>query len=328
MWGMKNLDLKKLVKANSKTFLGIALIFIVLLLFWWPALRVFVIKHPGIIGVLVAVSGEVYFDWEEETGRKGRWKKFFMGLLVASLAYELYEAAETDKEAANAIKLAGNANERAAKTESSNLVLRTNIISLEIGVRELAHLYDQSTNALAEANSRLSKIESEKPAFDLYINKKFIQDSASIDVPASQKLNLVVSNKSSVAALNVSVVIYFPHENGTNFLYGPSWERLPPATMDLSEVKFKSDQLLDRWMWTTGKLVPGGYYYPLDTLTVRNIAHPHEKADKAVYSQNMISYKVDGTNIITKSIQGVAFAAIQVYSGLSTNTFYNVTLQF
>jgi hypothetical protein len=97
-----------------------------------------VFKHPGLIGVLVAVSGEVYFDWKEEVGKKGRWKKFFMALLVVSLAYELYEASETDEEAANAIELAGKANERAstnelrvAELQSNNLVLATQLEKLK-----------------------------------------------------------------------------------------------------------------------------------------------------------------------------------------------------
>jgi len=47
---------------------------------------------------------------------------------------------------------------QASLTESKNLALRTNVASLEKGVIELAHLYDLSTNALAEANARLLAI--------------------------------------------------------------------------------------------------------------------------------------------------------------------------
>src|SRR6266496_2534566 len=45
----------------------------------------------------------------------------------------------------------------------SNLVLQTKLLELESAVRELAHLYDQSTNALAEAKARLMAIRPLKP---------------------------------------------------------------------------------------------------------------------------------------------------------------------
>jgi hypothetical protein len=133
----RNFDARKIASAKNKTLFAMAFVCMVAGLFWSPSLREFAVKHPGIIGVLVAVTGEVYFDWIEEIGKHARWKKFFMALLVVSLSYELYEASETDKEAANAIKLAGNANERAANTESNNLVLRSNVSLLEKEAVEL-----------------------------------------------------------------------------------------------------------------------------------------------------------------------------------------------
>jgi len=66
-------------------------------------------RHPGIIAVLIAVAGEVACDWNETTGRRAKLKKFFMALLVVGLAYELVEAAKTDKDAADAIERAANA---------------------------------------------------------------------------------------------------------------------------------------------------------------------------------------------------------------------------
>jgi len=73
---------------------------------------------------------------EEESGRHSKWKKFFMALLVVSLAYELYEASESDQKAADSIKLAGQANDRAANTESNNLVLRSNVMALELKLQQ------------------------------------------------------------------------------------------------------------------------------------------------------------------------------------------------
>lgn len=135
---LKILDAKKIAKAKNKILLAIISILFFALLLWSLAFREFVSNHPGLIGVLIAVSGEVYFDWKKESGRDAKWKKFFMALLVVSLAYELYEASESDKKAADAIKLAGLANEsagksneRAANTESNNLALRTKVLELE-----------------------------------------------------------------------------------------------------------------------------------------------------------------------------------------------------
>ena len=50
------------------------------------------------------------------------------------------------------------ANELAATTESNNLVMKTNLADLNEKTLALAHQYDLSTNALAEANERLASI--------------------------------------------------------------------------------------------------------------------------------------------------------------------------
>jgi hypothetical protein len=54
-----------------------------------------------------------------------------------------------------------------AVIESNNLILKTNVASLQLAVIRLAHQYDESTNALAEANARLSTI---KPAKEQLID--------------------------------------------------------------------------------------------------------------------------------------------------------------
>jgi len=123
------------------------------LLFLSPAFREFVSKHPGLIGVLIAVSGEVYFDWKKESGRHAKWKKFFMALLVVSLAYELYEASESDQKAADSIKLAGVAMQYAANSSSN---------SVEV-LRQVAELNKEAGDARIEAgmaNERAANIES------------------------------------------------------------------------------------------------------------------------------------------------------------------------
>ncbi|HEV2454323.1 MAG TPA: hypothetical protein VGY98_08680, partial [Verrucomicrobiae bacterium] len=121
------------------------------------------VKHPGLIGVLVGVGGEVYFDWKEEKGKNARWKRFFMALLLVSLAYELYEASQNDKEAATAIKMAGQANERAAafdadrvvvekeaeEIRSTNFVLQAKVLELESRLQPRAITSGQASNLVA-----------------------------------------------------------------------------------------------------------------------------------------------------------------------------------
>jgi len=109
----------KTVKAIKTVFLTVLLSCSVASVFWFPNWGLFASKHPGLIAVLVGVAGEVYFDWTEEVGKHARWKKFFMALLVIGLTYELYEASESDKEAASAIRTAAEANDRAKEAEKS-----------------------------------------------------------------------------------------------------------------------------------------------------------------------------------------------------------------
>jgi hypothetical protein len=90
----------------------------------------FVLAHPGLIAVLVGVSGEVFFDWKEEKGAHSALKKFFMALLVVGLTYELYEASESDKKAADAMKLAAKSELQAEILTAQNLKLQTDLAKL------------------------------------------------------------------------------------------------------------------------------------------------------------------------------------------------------
>jgi len=126
---LNNRDISQMKSAKYSTLLVIALSLLLVLLI--PGFRTFACKHPGLIAVLVGVSGEVYFDWREERGPHSRAKKFFMALLVVGLTYELYEASETDKEAAEAIYLAGKANERASADELESARLRREIAGID-----------------------------------------------------------------------------------------------------------------------------------------------------------------------------------------------------
>jgi hypothetical protein len=105
----------------------------------------FVLRHPGLLLVLIGVAGEIICDWKDMEGRLARAKKLSAILLVVGLTMEFWEAAKSDEEIAKlklqtadsnlaaqrAAEESGQANERAANTESNNLVLQTRLIELE-----------------------------------------------------------------------------------------------------------------------------------------------------------------------------------------------------
>src|SRR5579863_6030112 len=121
----KCFDASKRAKTTNRILLTV-----IFLLFAFGVIefRAFTIRHPGLIAVLIGVAGEVYFDWKKEVGREALLRKVFMAFLVLGLSYELFEASNTDKEAANAIELASKANERTATIESNNLVLEAKLL--------------------------------------------------------------------------------------------------------------------------------------------------------------------------------------------------------
>ncbi|HXI69371.1 MAG TPA: hypothetical protein VNN22_03325 [Verrucomicrobiae bacterium] len=162
----KNLETKKSTKAAKIIFFTVLLIGLLFGLIYSPSFRILVLKHPGLIGVLIGVAGEVYFDWGEEVGTKGRWKKFFMALLVVSLAYELVEASETDKEAADTIKLAGLANERAATNEVIAVGLAKEVLLLTQQIQDAAKTANETREKLGDANTQ-ARLNETKSALDL-----------------------------------------------------------------------------------------------------------------------------------------------------------------
>lgn len=106
----------------------------------------FVIRHPGLVFVLVGVAGEVICEWKKEKKRRERLKQMFAVLLVVGLAWEFIEAAESDKEIATLNGKASAAEERTANIESTNtallfqveqlhstnLVFRAKVVALEM----------------------------------------------------------------------------------------------------------------------------------------------------------------------------------------------------
>ena len=78
--------------------------------------------------VLIGVVGEIACDWKEMEGRLARAKRISAILLVVGLMMEFWEAAKSDNEVADT-------KERTALVESNNLVLRSNVVALEIKLK-------------------------------------------------------------------------------------------------------------------------------------------------------------------------------------------------
>lgn len=105
--------------------LGLEMIFASSLLFnCWE----FATRHPGILLVLLGVAGEVVFDWKEMKGRLAWAKRLSALVLIAGLILEFSEAAKSDNEVADT-------KERTALVESNNLVLRSNVVALELKIQ-------------------------------------------------------------------------------------------------------------------------------------------------------------------------------------------------
>lgn len=114
--------------------------------------------------VLIGVAGEIICDWKEMgVGRLARAKRISAILLVVGLMMEFWEAAKSDIQAEQLMK--------------GNLVLQTNVASLNGAVIQLAHQYDLSTNALAEANARLAQAHSEANELEYKLKPRTITQS-------------------------------------------------------------------------------------------------------------------------------------------------------
>lgn len=106
--------------------------------------RFFGKEHPGILIVAISVAGEIVCEWRTEKSFIERLKKFFGICLVVGLLLEIVEAVKSDKQ----VEI----------LRQGNLELQTNVANLNDVAIQLAHQYDLSTNALAEANARLASI--------------------------------------------------------------------------------------------------------------------------------------------------------------------------
>lgn len=105
------------------------------------------------------IFGDIVRKYKKEVERG--WRILMIGIIVevvAALGISIIsglESAVLNAKAEQAEKEAAQANERAVITES-------NIVVLSKATVELAHIYDLSTNALAEANERLKSAEPPK----------------------------------------------------------------------------------------------------------------------------------------------------------------------
>jgi len=106
----------------------------------------------AIIEVGVAVAAVINVHKELEEARKEKLEKYIEVFACVAAFFFLAEAILGCRSSA----LLGI---QVEKLREGNLVLQTNVASLNRAVIQLAHQYDLSTNALAEANARLALIK-------------------------------------------------------------------------------------------------------------------------------------------------------------------------
>jgi hypothetical protein len=156
-------------KETQKYKVEIAILSALILLFvssliFSESVRFFGKEHPGILIVAISVACEVVCDFRAEKNLLERIKIFFGICLVVGLLLEIIEAAKSDIQV--------------EKLREGNLVLQTNVDSLNSVVLQLAHEYDLSTNALAEANVRLAQARSEAKELETKLKPRNISPQA------------------------------------------------------------------------------------------------------------------------------------------------------
>ena len=142
------------------TAISIALGWLLLPPFW------FWVLFDCVAAMLVAFGcgGEWYLH-HHPAGRKKAEKDVhhriearFIAMVSIGVTMEFFVLGHSIREGVRLEDKVSEANERAENSESNNLVLQIKIATLNSAVLQLAHQYDLSTNALAEANIRLSAI--------------------------------------------------------------------------------------------------------------------------------------------------------------------------
>jgi hypothetical protein len=128
--------------------------------------------------VLLALAGETevvakWFFPEKITDlippepKRKKLKKLSEGFLIIGIIGEIGCLFFSIYGTASAENKAGQANERAITNELQVLDLKTNLAQLNKATLELAHQYDLSTNALAEAKARLASV---RPLKDMFVS--------------------------------------------------------------------------------------------------------------------------------------------------------------
>jgi hypothetical protein len=113
---------------------------------------------------------------EEERG----WRILMTGIVMEVVAAFIIsvisglEIADSNSKSSAATLEAKNAEKQTAEVILNNLALRTNVDSLSIAVLNLAHEYDLSTNALAEADARLAQAHSEASELEAKLKPRII----------------------------------------------------------------------------------------------------------------------------------------------------------
>jgi hypothetical protein len=153
-------NIPKIISGIVATTILILLLRLLLPSFWfWVAFEIF--------AALLVASG-CCGEWWLHHHPAGRRKKEqdehhkieskFIAMVSLGVIMELFALGNSIREGAKLEGEVSDAKERASSNEVQVAELNSNNLVLSSNVLELAHLYDQSTNALAEAQARLAAI--------------------------------------------------------------------------------------------------------------------------------------------------------------------------
>jgi hypothetical protein len=155
--------LPKIISGILSTICLVVIAFVLLPSFWFWVL----FEFSAAILVAHGCIGEWYLH-HHPAGRKKverqehhKQESRFIFSVALGVTMELFALAHSIREGVKLESKVSQANERTANTESNNLVLRINVTLLETSVRELVHVYGQSSNALVEATNILEQSKSQ-----------------------------------------------------------------------------------------------------------------------------------------------------------------------
>ncbi|MCX6981309.1 MAG: hypothetical protein NTV08_11235 [Verrucomicrobia bacterium] len=161
----------------------------------------FVIRHPGLLLVLLGVSGEVAFDWPETHGPLAWARRLSSAVLVIGLVVEFFEAAKSDKEVASLTLKTATAQKQIAE------------ISLDVA---------KANKAAAEAREQTSVVEKQaaqlqKDANEARLELERLKIAQMPRTMSAEQRDIILQHLSNARKRPVRVISCSPKEEAVDW---------------------------------------------------------------------------------------------------------------